>query len=285
MRCGLRLEFVAFPHRMLLFLPEVEVETPGGMRTSEAGRAAELGAESSPRQSDEASLCGLSVANFASHGPEVVEVLHTNTLNEISGLGGAGGGGGGGCGGGKGSGGGGGVGLEAIKLTGDPFVPAGQVTWRTEVAPASTAHHQRLRARLQVADLGFANARMLLAEVEVCPAAPVVGSDGAPRHEDVSLLVHHENSSTLFSRCDDSAQWYIDPCAAGKLLPPATCREVLRHAGLPPSQHDRWLAPVPTPHVLARVCRNLALYFLRERRATEATLWEDAATGLDPADK
>ena len=137
---------------------------------------------------------------------------------------------------------------------------------------------------MQVADRGFANARMMPAELEVRPAAAVVGSDGVPRHEDVALLLHYEDSSMHFSRCDDSSLWFIDPCAAGKLLPPATCRGLLRHAGLPPDQHDRWLAPVTTPRVLARVCRNLALHFRRQRQVDEAALWEDAATGLDPED-
>ena len=139
---------------------------------------------------------------------------------------------------------------------------------------------------LQVADMGFDSPRWLPAQMEVSGAGAVVGSDGVSRHAEASLLLRSEalQSPIHFSRCDEAALWFVDPCAAGKLLPPATCRGLLRHAGLPADQHDAWLAPVPTPLVLARICRNLALHFRREREGSKALLWENAAAGLDPDD-
>ena len=76
-----------------------------------------------------ADLCGLFVANYGGHGPEVVHVALT----------------------GEGA-------LEATKVTGDSNVPAGEVTWHATL-DSGVARGSALVADVQVADSGFENAR------------------------------------------------------------------------------------------------------------------------------
>lgn len=176
-RCGLELGFVNFPNHMLLCLPErlpKQQESPPPSPPVLSAAAA-------------ASLCGLWVADYHSHGPEVVEV----TLRRREGEGEGGGGKGGGevsgevSGevGGKipGEGGGEGEGwsspslhtshttLEARKLTGDPFVPAGELSWSAVLEEVEAAREggweaaregsvaggggRRLSASLQVTEI------------------------------------------------------------------------------------------------------------------------------------
>ena len=282
----------------------------------------------SARQALSASeLCGLWVAHYASHGPEVVSVsLH----GAAGGAGGgeAGGGGAGGevaCGGGGGGGDGdgevgGGSFLEAIKVTGDAFVPAGQRTWLAHLEGGrgggsrgvpTVARGSTLACEVHVADHGFNNPRTVRGAVEVRSAASLLltmGEDDREREwrkvEEVAAEAvaaassagggsaggggagsdgtADEASSMLFTRCTDSALWFIDPFAEGKLLPPTTCKHFLSRAGLPDNAHYLYLTPIAPERVWARMARNISMFHRKERRSDEAGFWDNLGLGLEP---
>jgi len=59
-----------------------------------------------------------------------------------------------------------GSGISATKLTGDPYVPAGEVTWLTSKAPSEFSVAEP--GQLQVADYEYTNPAFLQAQVTVC---------------------------------------------------------------------------------------------------------------------
>ena len=281
-RCSIPLAFTNFPHQMLLRLESLSDEgRPAGEQARQqsptAGEAAAI---------DPFGLSGLWVADYDSHGPQVVRVSTRSDDWSQQGKDGQ-------CmhnPGGQGAKSGIACYVEAVKLTGDSFVPAGELTWRVQVPTELTATSGtiddgcRLPASVQVADRGFANPRLMPAEIEL------IRGRGEGASSLTSLIVHMSHGTLLhFSRCDDRSLWFIDPFAAGKLLPRATCHALLRQGGIPTVDREGWLAPCEPQRVWARVCRNLALYHRRNGgvyggSAHSAQFWEGAAAGLDPAD-
>ena len=263
-------QFTNFPNRTLLRLEGAsgcersdgqdtstasEARTLSAEEAAEAAEAAEMaeaaGAEAEAAEAVETEvvrriptsmLVGVFTAHYGSHGPEVVEVsLRDGTL-------------------------------EAVKITGDAHVPAGRQTWRVTGAGASeeVVVGETLPAAVQVAGVGFANPREVHGSLRVQSSSTLL------------LQVEEETPSSLvFSRCGPSDPLYIDAFAGGKLLPAASCRQLLQRARVAPDQADEWLAPVSAPQVWARMCRNLAMHARSERQPTMVRFWEGVGCALD----
>ena len=209
-----------------------------------------------------ADLAGLYVAGYGPHGPEVVEICLGCRSNAVGGA----------------------HEIVATKITGDEHVPAGQQSWSATLPPAASADANAptvelgamLPARVQVAEVGFINARDVPATIEVRAHSTLVlkmaegDAAGAPSAPPL-----------LFRRCDARDLWLIDAFKSGQLLPAEACRHVLSRAGLPPDEHAPRLAGVPPSRVWARMCRNLALHARREGRDERAAFWDYVESGLD----
>ena len=112
-RLGLPVAVTNFPSHVLLRL---EASNDGGEQNTAAA--------------DASSLAGLYTASYGSHGPEVIEVRHTNGA------------------------------LTATKVTGDNHVPAGEWSWRADLPSSSILEPgATLDAKVQIAEAGFTNPR------------------------------------------------------------------------------------------------------------------------------
>ena len=203
--------------------------------------AAALPATSYARPISPMDLCGLWMAEYGVHGPEVVEVAlaasadsHSRRHNGHSGH----------HGGhhlpNNGSVACAGV-LHARKLTGDVHVPAGELSWLATLprwvgATGGVAQGASVPAAMQVAEAGYRNAQMVDGSLTVADEASLVlslslddssaaaanaanaaggaaagGADGGdpPRR-----------STMTFSRAHPRQEWLVDPSARGALLPP-----------------------------------------------------------------
>ena len=175
-RLGIPLAFTNFPQRILLrcdphaaAAPSPPPAAPPAAAEAEAGDLVGDGVAAS-------ALCGLWVADFGPHGPEVVE---TRVLDRGEGLT-----------------------LIATKLTGDPHVPAGEMTWEVQLSPRETRFARRpprptrfavapraeeaevfplgtaLPALVQVAEAGFVEPRLVSATLEARVALATAHSGG-----------------------------------------------------------------------------------------------------------
>ena len=176
-RLGIPLAFTNFPQRILLRCDPRAAAPPPPLAAPLAAAQVEAGGRVRDGVAAGA-LCGLWVADFGPHGPEVVE---TRVLDRGEGLT-----------------------LTATKLTGDPHVPAGEMSWEVrlsprrqetrfvrrpprptrfavapreeaaEVIPLGTA----LPALVQVAEAGFIEPRLVSATLEARLATAAAHADG-----------------------------------------------------------------------------------------------------------
>jgi len=242
-KLGLQLEQTGFPRRVLLRL-DGHTDEPAGAAES-AGGARPKGV---PVRVVPIELEGTWRAEYGIHGTEVVEV------RLVSGR------------------------LEARKLTGDPHVPAGELTWIAQVSDAegdaavgkSTAPISLplvCDASVQVAEEGFVNARMADCQLELISAdAMMLRVDGGPM---------------IFTRAPDDGLWFVDPFDGGRLLPPEAAAGMLTTMGVPETAHDKCTAPVHSACVWARMLRNLRAHH-RNTSGSDVTarVWEYMSHGL-----
>ena len=281
-------------------------EAAGAVAAASSGSAASAGESISAQ-----SLCGLWIADYGPHGPEVVEV----SLEQQQQQDGAEDGGGGGAPGAPGT------TLRAIKLTGDPHVPAGELTWRAQLTaavaaaaatePPRVAVGAKLPAQMRVAEEGLANARLVPGELLVAGETQLLlgmggdvgggggesgesgeGGDGkaggaaddaGEGGERKSRESRGARETMAFSRAPQSALWFVDPWCRGALLPPPYCFAALRQLGLgdAPDTRSEWTGSIRPARVWARMLRNLQSR--EEPGSPEALFWEDVAFGLEGA--
>jgi regulator of sirC expression with transglutaminase-like and TPR domain len=271
-RLGLQLRFTNYPNCILLRMGKLDESgraapvdpTSGGYHRAAADATQGPAAEREDCLSFAGAmseLSGLWVADYGWHGPEIIDVaIHRGEL-------------------------------LATKLTGDPFVPAGKLSWAAQLSPlAPGREHERMEAeettdaaeaagpggrysaRVQIAEQGFSNPRFETAELEVVrPHEMVLHFTGSVR-----------GTPLTFTRADDGDMWFVDPFRSGRVLPLSFCEEQLRERGAARSDLDRFTAPVEARSVWARMLRNLRLWDERRGNSERAHIWRCIAYGLEP---
>lgn len=136
-------------------------------------------------------------------------------------------------------------GLEAIKLTGDANVPAGQLSWRCPEIQVGS----KVEGELQLADTGYRNpvfeAVQVFAESSEC------------------IIVKHDKGiePLIFERIDPSEPLFVDSFNSGVIMSKDQCLVSLKQQAKSKSgesaQVEKFVEAVGSPEVFARMSRNL----------------------------
>eukprot|EP00656_Telonema_subtile_P039442 TRINITY_DN44550_c0_g1_i1.p1 TRINITY_DN44550_c0_g1~~TRINITY_DN44550_c0_g1_i1.p1 ORF type:complete len:503 (-),score=63.12 TRINITY_DN44550_c0_g1_i1:165-1673(-) len=191
------------------------------------------------------SLQGDWVCSYGAEGPQVVRIFESDS------------------------------GLQAMKITGDSNVPAGELTWRvtSDKRAEGPDGATMMCGEVQLAGHGFTNP--VFEEVEVTAWCGLEG------HTDRVEVMHPKGKESLtLSRLGPTDPLLVNAFTSGTVMTREQCSGFLKHgnlrkkmASMSATDREQYVAPVENRFVFARMARNLEVCYHHAKEVDVSALW------------